>query len=287
MRLLSVNVGRPAPLPSAGGPAGCCSRSTSSHSRGPCALSDPGPKGTGGSGLAGDAVCDLRNHGGGDQAVYAFAQEELDAWERQLGGRELANGSFGENLTTLGVDVGQDVIGERWRVGAELLLEVTSARSCGSPTTAPRTTPRTPPGCWRPGPRGCCWRRAGQKPSTPRATATGSRGCRSRRCWWSGKGSRAVRWRVLTGSAPTTLTGSCSPYGIWCGWGTGRRWCGADGQPHRPGGTRRLRAGAGDPGPGRDRTAGRRRLRRPRPRLLSGRRWPCGTRCARGGRVRC
>ncbi|GFN06445.1 sulfurase [Streptomyces microflavus] len=91
-------------------------------------VSDPGPKGTGGSGLAGDAVCDLRNHGGSDQAVYAFAREELDAWERQLGGRELANGSFGENLTTLGVDVSGALIGERWRVGAELLLEVTSGR---------------------------------------------------------------------------------------------------------------------------------------------------------------
>lgn len=91
-------------------------------------VSDPGPKGTGGSGLAGDAVCDLRNHGGSDQAVYAFAREELDAWERQLGGRELANGSFGENLTTLGVDVSGALIGERWRVGDELLLEVTSGR---------------------------------------------------------------------------------------------------------------------------------------------------------------
>lgn len=91
-------------------------------------VSDPGPKGTGGSGLAGDAVCDLRNHGGSDQAVYAFAREELDAWERQLGGRELANGSFGENLTTVGIDVSGALIGERWRVGDELLLEVTSGR---------------------------------------------------------------------------------------------------------------------------------------------------------------
>lgn len=91
-------------------------------------VSDPGPKGTGGSGLAGDAVCDLRHHGGSDQAVYAFAREDLDAWERQLGGRGLANGSFGENLTTAGVDVSGALIGERWRVGRELLLEVTSGR---------------------------------------------------------------------------------------------------------------------------------------------------------------
>ncbi|MEW1756117.1 MOSC domain-containing protein [Streptomyces cyaneofuscatus] len=127
MRLLSVNVGRPTPLPSAGGPGGL-SGIDKRPFEGSVRVSDPGPKGTGGSGLVGDAVCDLRHHGGSDQAVYAFAREELDAWERQLGGRELANGSFGENLTTLGVDVSGALIGERWRVGAELLLEVTSGR---------------------------------------------------------------------------------------------------------------------------------------------------------------
>ncbi|MFE4383331.1 MOSC domain-containing protein [Streptomyces cyaneofuscatus] len=127
MRLLSVNVGRPTPLPSAGGPGGL-SGIDKRPFEGSVRVSDPGPKGTGGSGLAGDAVCDLRNHGGSDQAVYAFAREELDAWERQLGGRELANGSFGENLTTVGIDVSGALIGERWRVGDELLLEVTSGR---------------------------------------------------------------------------------------------------------------------------------------------------------------
>ncbi|MEU0356318.1 MOSC domain-containing protein [Streptomyces cyaneofuscatus] len=127
MRLLSVNVGRPTPVPSAGGPGGL-SGIDKRPFEGSVRVSDPGPKGTGGSGLAGDAVCDLRHHGGSDQAVYAFAREELDAWERQLGGRELANGSFGENLTTVGVDVSGALIGERWRVGDGLLLEVTSGR---------------------------------------------------------------------------------------------------------------------------------------------------------------
>lgn len=127
MRLLSVNVGRPAPLPSAGGPGGLSGIDKRPY-EGSVRVSDPGPKGTGGSGLAGDAVCDLRHHGGSDQAVYAFAREDLDAWERQLGGRKLANGSFGENLTTAGVDVSGALIGERWRVGPELLLEVTSGR---------------------------------------------------------------------------------------------------------------------------------------------------------------
>ncbi|GAA3141596.1 MOSC domain-containing protein [Streptomyces rectiviolaceus] len=87
----------------------------------------PGPKGEGGSGVAGDEVCDLRDHGGNDQAVYAYAREDLDEWERLLG-HPLAGGSFGENLTTYGLDVSGAKIGERCRVGPDLLLEVTSGR---------------------------------------------------------------------------------------------------------------------------------------------------------------
>lgn len=94
---------------------------------GPVAVSAPGPKGIAGSGLAGDAVVNLQHHGGDDQAVYAYAREDLDAWERELG-RELPAGTFGENLTTSGLDVTHARIGERWRVGPRLLLEVTSAR---------------------------------------------------------------------------------------------------------------------------------------------------------------
>ena len=59
--------------------------------------------------------------------MYAFAREDLDFWERELG-RPLANGSFGENLTTSGLDVSGAKIGERWRIGDELVLEVTSGR---------------------------------------------------------------------------------------------------------------------------------------------------------------
>ncbi|GCD36880.1 sulfurase [Streptomyces chrestomyceticus JCM 4735] len=94
---------------------------------GPVAVSAPGPKGVAGSGLAGDAVVNLQHHGGNDQAVYAYAREDLDVWERELG-RPLPSGTFGENLTTSGLDVTHARIGERWRVGPRLLLEVTSAR---------------------------------------------------------------------------------------------------------------------------------------------------------------
>ena len=62
----------------------------------------PGPMGDGTVGLAGDRVYDVRNHGGTDQAVYAYAREDLDGWATEMG-LALRNGVFGENLTTAGV----------------------------------------------------------------------------------------------------------------------------------------------------------------------------------------
>ncbi len=77
-------------------------------------------------GLVGDEIADQQRHGGLDQAVYAFAREDYAFWEVELG-RPLAAGSFGENLTTAGVDVQNTRIGTRWRVG-ETLLEVSGVR---------------------------------------------------------------------------------------------------------------------------------------------------------------
>jgi MOSC domain-containing protein YiiM len=95
-------------------------------------ISAPGPRGSGRTGLAGDRVFAVDVHGGDDQAAYAFAREDLDAWQGELG-RPLANGVFGENLTTSGLDVTGALIGERWRVGDEVVLEVTRPRiPCGT-----------------------------------------------------------------------------------------------------------------------------------------------------------
>lgn len=67
-------------------------------------------------GLAGDFIGDGRHHGGDVQAVYACAREDLDTLG-VLVGRKFADGAFGENLTTLGLDVTGALIGERWRIG--------------------------------------------------------------------------------------------------------------------------------------------------------------------------
>ncbi|MDP2775201.1 MAG: MOSC domain-containing protein [Nocardioides sp.] len=86
-----------------------------------------GPVEIGPYGPAGDQVSDTVHHGGLDQAVYAFAREDLDWWAAELG-LEIRDGQFGENLTTVGIDVNEAEIGERWRVG-EALLEVTTVRN--------------------------------------------------------------------------------------------------------------------------------------------------------------
>ena len=93
------------------------------------AVRAPGPMHGGlGSGLVGDVIGNHKVHGGDDQAVYAYAREDLDAWESVVQ-RTLTNGMFGENLTTSGVEVSRALIGERWQVGGDgLVLEVSAPR---------------------------------------------------------------------------------------------------------------------------------------------------------------
>ena len=90
----------------------------------------PGPRQGGlGSGVVGDSICDPRHHGGDDQAVYAYAREDLDDWQSRLD-REITNGVFGENITTSDVDVTNCLVGERWSIGSDgLMLEATSPRT--------------------------------------------------------------------------------------------------------------------------------------------------------------
>jgi MOSC domain-containing protein YiiM len=115
----------------------------------------PAAKGVGGSGIGGDEVCDRRHHGGPDQAVYAYAAEDLAVWSAEIG-RELPSGSFGENMTTTGLDVSGARIGERWQVGDDVVLEVAIPRipcrtfACfiGEPKWGRRFTERAAPGAY-------------------------------------------------------------------------------------------------------------------------------------------
>jgi MOSC domain-containing protein YiiM len=124
-RLDSVNLGYPRPNPHKEvGRTGIGKQ----PAEGPVEIRAPGPKTTGlGSGLVGDFIGDGKHHGGDGQAVYAFQREDLDEWERRLG-RQLPNGFFGENLTTVGLEINDARLGERWRVGSAVVLQVTTPR---------------------------------------------------------------------------------------------------------------------------------------------------------------
>ena len=100
--------------------------------------------------LEGDQQADRKSHGGADKAVYAYAREDEDWWESELG-RRVPDGLFGENLTTVGIDLTNAVIGQTWQVGTAVLQV---------------TEPRTP--CWKLGLRT-------QDPGFPRRAARSRR----------------------------------------------------------------------------------------------------------------
>ena len=123
--LISVNVSVPRADP--GGDPGTTGidRRPVDH---PVQVRAPGPrKGGLGSGLVGDQIFSREHHGGDDQAVSAYAREALDWGEAEVG-RRLPGGVFGENATTRGLDVTGALIGERWAIGDEVLLEVADVR---------------------------------------------------------------------------------------------------------------------------------------------------------------
>jgi MOSC domain-containing protein YiiM len=116
VRVVSVNVGRPKPL--ATGRRVIESAIVKAPVEGPVAVR--------GVNLEGDDQADRSVHGGPDQAVYAYASEDIAFWS-DVTGLDLGPGAFGENLTLAGVDVSGARIGERWRIGT-VELRVTGPR---------------------------------------------------------------------------------------------------------------------------------------------------------------
>jgi MOSC domain-containing protein YiiM len=106
--VVAVNVGRGKPMPGKSGMSSIDKRGV----QGRVAVHRLG--------LDGDSQTDTANHGGPEQAVYAYAMEDLDNWAGLLD-RELRPGQFGENLSTRGIDVTGALIGETWRIGSALL----------------------------------------------------------------------------------------------------------------------------------------------------------------------
>ena len=116
MRLLSVNVGRASPIEGAG----------KSGRTGIFKCPVEGPVEVLPGGLAGDTISDTENHGGPDQAVYVFGAPDYAWWSDELG-RQVAPGTFGENLTVSHLESARVCVGDRLGIGP-VVLEVTAPR---------------------------------------------------------------------------------------------------------------------------------------------------------------
>lgn len=115
-RLLSLNVGQPAPL----------------RYRRTTVLTAFGKRPVGGArrlspaGIEGDAQADLSVHGGPAKAACVYPSEHYPFWAERLG-RSLETPSFGENFTTAGLLEDEVCIGDVYRVG-EAVVEVSQPR---------------------------------------------------------------------------------------------------------------------------------------------------------------
>lgn len=78
-------------------------------------------------GLFGDVVSDRRHHGGPDQAVYVYGDDDYKWWREQLG-ETLVPGTFGDNLTILNLSCRNVFIGDQLHVGNDVVLQVTAPR---------------------------------------------------------------------------------------------------------------------------------------------------------------
>lgn len=118
--LLSVQVGRPAPLGPEGVPSGFAKRPVS------------GPVRVGRLNLEGDAQADLRVHGGPDKAVYAYPATRYDEWRADFPehGERLTPGAFGENLTIAGLVEADLCAGDVHAIGTALLQVCQPRQPC-------------------------------------------------------------------------------------------------------------------------------------------------------------
>lgn len=118
MKLLSVNIGRPRPVPYRDGVV-----DTGIYKE-PVA----GPVWARRLNLDGDGQADLRVHGGEDKAIYVYPHEHYIFWARELGRDGFSLGQFGENLTTEGLLEDAIFIGDIFRMG-EALVQVSQPRA--------------------------------------------------------------------------------------------------------------------------------------------------------------
>lgn len=116
MQVLSINIGHEQPLANA----------KQTGTTGIYKIPVLGPVEMTPNGLPGDAIVDVENHGGADQAVYLYTTPDYAWWSAKVG-MELAPGTFGENLTISDIESAHLRIGDYLHIGA-VTLQVTAPR---------------------------------------------------------------------------------------------------------------------------------------------------------------
>jgi MOSC domain-containing protein YiiM len=82
-------------------------------------------------GIEQDAICDRKNHGGPDQAIYLYGGADYAWWAKELG-KEIPPGTFGENLTVSELESAQFNVGDMLHI-CDVILQVTAPRiPCGT-----------------------------------------------------------------------------------------------------------------------------------------------------------
>ena len=79
-------------------------------------------------GLEGDGQADLVNHGGPDKAICVYSFDHYPYWQKVLSDEQLAPGAFGENFTVADIAESDVCIGDTWRVGDEVIVQVSQPR---------------------------------------------------------------------------------------------------------------------------------------------------------------
>lgn len=86
-----------------------------------------GPIAVGYTNLSGDQQADLKNHGGIDKAICAYAAVHYPYWVQKLGIADFPHGAFGENFTISGLAEGEICVGDVFQVGSAV-IEVSQPR---------------------------------------------------------------------------------------------------------------------------------------------------------------
>jgi MOSC domain-containing protein YiiM len=80
--------------------------------------------------LDGDRQADLSVHGGAFKAVYCYPIEHYAPWTKELKGRDLPLGMFGENFTTEGLDEDSVHLGDQFSIGTARVVVTQPRMPC-------------------------------------------------------------------------------------------------------------------------------------------------------------